>query len=72
MHLRDRECNVHLVGTPELYQLLLNAFIIQVCEPLRCKPAPRFDPGIFFQFVIGTKIVLIQQQVYLAASFAAE
>lgn len=72
MHLRQAECYIRLRTAAVLYQFVYSSGIVEVCKAFGHKFSFCFDAGVFIKIVISAKIIFIQQQVHLFATFAAK
>lgn len=72
MHLRQAECYIRLRAAAVLYQFVYSGGIVEVSKAFGHKFAFGFYAGVFVKIVISAKIIFIQQQVHLFATFAAK
>ena len=72
MHLRQGKEHIGLCIAAELNKLLHSCGVTQVGKTPGSELTPCFNTWGLIKVIIGTKIVFIQQQVYLFTALAAE
>jgi hypothetical protein len=72
VHGGQVELHMRLVLIPETQEFHDHLFIVEVGEPVIGKSPLGFDARVFFEVVIITEVVFVEQEEYLLAAFTAK